>query len=87
MAETAIDYLVRAGQSAPRIEHHHRHRVRHHSARRGSSVVTTGWPLSLIVLIASIMILSGKILALAYLLITAQRSSIQNAEERVRFTG
>src|SRR5271169_6624642 len=33
----------------------------------------TGWPLSLIVLFASIMIPSAKILALAYLLITAQR--------------
>ena len=34
----------------------------------------TGWPLSLIVLIASIMIPSAKILALSYLLITVRRA-------------
>jgi paraquat-inducible protein A len=44
----------------------------------------TGWPLSLIVLIASIMIPSAKILALAYLLITAQRGSVENNEQRIR---
>jgi paraquat-inducible protein A len=44
----------------------------------------TGWPLSLIVLIASIMIPSSKILALAYLLITAQRGSVENNEQRVQ---
>ena len=44
----------------------------------------TGWPLSLIVLVASIMIPSAKILALAYLLITAQRGSVQNNQQRVR---
>jgi paraquat-inducible protein A len=44
----------------------------------------TGWPLSLIVLVASIMIPSAKILALAYLLITVQRGSLGNNTERVR---
>lgn len=44
----------------------------------------TGWPLSLIVLFASIMIPSAKILALAYLLITAQRGSSANNEQRIR---
>ena len=44
----------------------------------------TGWPLSLIVLFASIMIPSAKILALAYLLITVQRGSIENNEQRIR---
>ncbi|HVO24057.1 MAG TPA: paraquat-inducible protein A, partial [Candidatus Margulisiibacteriota bacterium] len=44
----------------------------------------TGWPLSLIVLFASIMIPSAKILALAYLLITVQRGSIENNVQRVR---
>jgi len=44
----------------------------------------TGWPLSLIVLFASIMIPSAKILALAYLLITVQRGSAQNNAQRVR---
>ena len=43
----------------------------------------TGWPLSLIVLIASIMIPSGKILALVYLLISVQRGSAEH-NERVR---
>jgi len=44
----------------------------------------TGWPLSLIVLISSIMIPSAKILALAYLLITVQRGSIENNAQRGR---
>jgi len=44
----------------------------------------TGWPLSLIVLIASIMIPSAKIIALVYLLITVQRGSIKNNEQRLR---
>src|SRR5271167_285126 len=44
----------------------------------------TGWPLSLIVLIASIMIPSAKIVALGYLLITVQRGSVTNHEQRVR---
>ena len=44
----------------------------------------TGWPLSLIVLIASILIPSGKIAALAYLLITVQRGSIASNEQRSR---
>jgi len=44
----------------------------------------TGWPLSLIVLFASIMIPSAKILALAYLLITVQRGSISSNRQRVR---
>ena len=44
----------------------------------------TGWPLSLIVLFASIMIPSAKILALLYLVITVKRGSIQNNCQRVR---
>ena len=44
----------------------------------------TGWPLSLIVLFASIMIPVGKIVALAYLLISVQRGSIENSEQRIR---
>jgi paraquat-inducible protein A len=44
----------------------------------------TGWPLSLIVLFASIMIPSAKILALMYLLITVQRGSIENNAQRAR---
>lgn len=44
----------------------------------------SGWPLSLIVLIASIIIPIGKILALAYLLITVQRGSVQNNLQRIR---
>ncbi len=44
----------------------------------------TGWPLSLIVLFASIMIPSAKIIALGYLLITVQRGSIRNNEQRIR---
>jgi len=44
----------------------------------------TGWPLSLIVLIASIMIPSAKILSLGYLLITAQRGMPENGVQRAR---
>jgi paraquat-inducible protein A len=44
----------------------------------------TGWPLSLIVLFASIMIPSAKILALTYLLVTVQRGSFENNGQRVR---
>ena len=44
----------------------------------------TGWPLSLIVLIASIMIPSAKILALGYLLISVQRGSLESHRQRVR---
>jgi len=44
----------------------------------------SGWPLSLIVLFASIMIPSAKILALAYLLVTAQRGSAENNQQRIR---
>jgi paraquat-inducible protein A len=44
----------------------------------------TGWPLSLIVLVASIMIPSAKILTLAYLLLSVQRGSIENNEHRLR---
>jgi paraquat-inducible protein A len=44
----------------------------------------TGWPLSLIVLFASIMIPSAKILALLYLVFTVRRGSIQNNRQRVR---
>ncbi len=44
----------------------------------------SGWPLSLIVLVASVMIPSAKLVALAYLLITVQRGSIRNNAQRVR---
>lgn len=44
----------------------------------------TGWPLSLIVLFASIMIPSAKILTLAYLAITVQRGAISSQGQRVR---
>jgi len=44
----------------------------------------TGWPLSLIVLVASIMIPSAKILALGYLLVAVQRGSVKSNEQRTR---
>jgi paraquat-inducible protein A len=44
----------------------------------------TGWPLSVIVLVASIMIPSAKILALAHLLFTAQRGSVKHHAQHVR---
>jgi paraquat-inducible protein A len=42
------------------------------------------WPLALIVLIASVMIPLGKLVALAYLLITVQRGSPGSSRERTR---
>ena len=42
------------------------------------------WPLALIVLIASVMIPLGKLIALAYLLISVQRGSIKNSRDRTR---
>ncbi len=42
------------------------------------------WPLALIVLIASVMVPLGKLLALSYLLITVQRGSIESSHERTR---
>jgi len=44
----------------------------------------TGWPLSLIVLFASIMIPSAKIMALFYLIFTVRRGSIETPGQRVR---
>jgi paraquat-inducible protein A len=44
----------------------------------------TGWPLSIIVLVASIMIPSAKILALAYLLIGVQRGVSASRAQRLR---
>jgi len=42
------------------------------------------WPLALIVLIASVMVPLGKLVALMYLLISVQRGSIKNNHERTR---
>ena len=42
------------------------------------------WPLALIVLIASVMIPLGKLVALVYLLITVQRGSVKSGHERTR---
>lgn len=42
------------------------------------------WPLALIVLVASVMIPLGKLVALAYLLITVQRGSVENSHDRTR---
>ena len=42
------------------------------------------WPLAVIVLVASVMIPLGKLVALAYLLITIQRGSAAKSHERTR---
>jgi paraquat-inducible protein A len=44
----------------------------------------TGWPLALIILVASIMVPSLKIAALTYLLISVQRGSAVDNQRRVR---
>lgn len=45
---------------------------------------TGSWPLALIVLIASVVIPLGKLVAIVYLSITAQRGSIKNNRDRTR---
>jgi paraquat-inducible protein A len=45
---------------------------------------TGSWPLALIVLIASVMVPLGKLVALVYLLITVQRGSLGGGRERSR---
>jgi paraquat-inducible protein A len=45
---------------------------------------TGSWPLALIVLIASVMIPLGKLIALAYLLIAVHRRSVANNRERTQ---
>jgi paraquat-inducible protein A len=45
---------------------------------------TGSWPLALIVLVASVMVPLGKLIALAYLLITVQRGSLTSTHERTR---
>ena len=42
------------------------------------------WPLALIVLVASVMIPLGKLVALAYLLVTVQQGSVSNSHHRTR---
>ena len=42
------------------------------------------WPLALVVLIASVMIPLGKLVSIAYLLITVQRGSVKSSRERTR---
>jgi paraquat-inducible protein A len=42
------------------------------------------WPLALIVLVASVMIPLGKLVALVYLLTTVQRGSVTSSHERTR---
>jgi len=44
----------------------------------------TGWPLALIVLVASIMIPTAKIVALGYLLLSVQRRSHEHHRQRLR---
>jgi paraquat-inducible protein A len=42
------------------------------------------WPLALVVLVASVMIPLGKLVALVYLLVTVQRGSVTSNHERTR---
>lgn len=46
--------------------------------------VSGSWPLALIVLIASVMVPLGKLVALSYLLVTVQRGSFGSPHERTR---
>ena len=46
---------------------------------------TTGsWPLALVVLVASVMVPLGKLIALTYLLVSVQRGSIRDSRDRTR---
>ncbi|MBL8393919.1 MAG: paraquat-inducible protein A [Candidatus Accumulibacter sp.] len=44
----------------------------------------SSWPLAIVVFVASITIPLGKLIALAYLLITVRRGSVRSMEQRVR---
>ncbi|EXI65875.1 MAG: Paraquat-inducible protein A [Candidatus Accumulibacter adjunctus] len=44
----------------------------------------TSWPLAIVVFVASVTIPLGKLIALAYLLLTVQRGSVRSNEQRVR---
>ena len=79
--------LLHPGEPAAGADHDHGRPARDSDTILQGVVLLwspTGWPLSLIVLVASIMIPSAKILALAYLLVTVQRGSIENNEQRIR---
>jgi paraquat-inducible protein A len=45
---------------------------------------TGSWPLALIVLVASVIVPLGKLIAIAYLLVTVQRGSVTNNHDRAR---
>src|SRR5262245_36295160 len=45
---------------------------------------TGSWPLALVVLIASVMVPLGKLVALTYLLVTVQRGSLRGTRDRTR---
>ena len=45
---------------------------------------TGSWPLALVVLVASVMVPLGKLVALSYLLITVQRGSVGGTRDRTR---
>ena len=45
---------------------------------------TGSWPLALVVLVASVMVPLGKLIALSYLLITVQRGSVGSSRDRTR---
>ena len=44
----------------------------------------TGWPLSILLLIASVLIPIGKIIALGYLVVAIRRGAIENNDKRIR---
>lgn len=44
----------------------------------------TGWPLSILLLIASVMIPIGKIIVLAYLVLAIRRGAAENSDQRIR---
>jgi len=46
--------------------------------------ISGSWPLALIVLVASVMVPLGKLVALIYLLITVQRGLVGSSRERIR---
>ena len=46
--------------------------------------ISGSWPLALIVLIASVMVPLGKLVALVYLLVTVQRGWLVSSRERIR---
>ncbi len=79
-------HLLHPGQPFAGAEHHHAQGSDDDTIMGGVIYLYTSgsWPLALMVLIASVMIPLGKLVSIAYLLISVQRGSVKSSRERTR---